>query len=97
MGQGSKELPLRQLKRFGLMPVTYTGYAEETLKDREISKNEVEFALLNPEEIVEGKKGRKIANKIFGNKLLRVVFEVEAKDYIVITAYYTKLERYIGK
>ncbi len=80
------------------MNITYTGYAEEALKAREISKDEVEFALLNPEEIVEGKEGRKIAHKMSGNKLLlRVVFETEAKDYIVITAYYSKPERYLMK
>ncbi len=80
------------------MNITYTDYAEETLKVREISKDEVEFALLNPEEIVEGKEGRKIAHKMSGNKLLlRVVFETEANAYIVITAYYTKPERYLMK
>ncbi len=53
MGQGSTKLPLPRLKRFGPMPVIYTAYAEETLKVREISKDEVEFALLNPEETKE--------------------------------------------
>lgn len=73
------------------MNIIYTDYAEETLKDREISKENVESALLKPIKVVEGKKNRKIAHKIFGNKLLRVIFEVEAKDYIVITAYYREL------
>jgi hypothetical protein len=78
------------------MLIIYTGYAEETLKVREISKGEVEFALLNPEEIVEGKEARKIAHKMSGNKfLLRVVFETHVKTYIVITAYYSKPERYM--
>ena len=79
------------------MNILYTKYAEKAAKVREISKDEVEVALLNPEEIAEGKEGRKIAHKIFGNKLLRVIFEAEANAYIVITAYYTKPERYMGK
>ncbi|MBI2507344.1 hypothetical protein HYV89_00135 [Candidatus Woesearchaeota archaeon] len=46
--------------------------------------------------ITDGKKDRKIAHKLFENKLLRVVFEtVDEKTYKVITAYYTKPERYI--
>ncbi|MBI2141032.1 DUF4258 domain-containing protein [Candidatus Woesearchaeota archaeon] len=79
------------------MNSTYTDYAEETLKDREISKENVELALLKPIILSEGKKGRKIAHKIFGTRLLRVVFETEANAYIVITAYYAKPERYIWK
>lgn len=79
------------------MGISYTAYAEETLKDRGIGKEEIESALTNPAEIVKGKSGRRIAHKIVGDKLLRVVFETEAKDYIVITAYYTKPERYVVK
>lgn len=77
------------------MDIAYTEYAEETLRDREISKENVELALLKPVIILEGKKGRKIAHKIFGDRLLRVVFEAEANAYIVITAYYTKPERHV--
>ncbi len=73
----------------------YTNYSEETLVEREISKTDVENTILNPDIILEGKKRRKIANKIIGEKLLRVVFEGCAKTYIVITAYYTKLARYL--
>ena len=79
------------------MRIAYTNYAEETLIVRKISKGEVELALLNPEEIADGKEGRKIAHKTFGNKLLRVIFETEGNAYIVITAYYTNPERYMGK
>ena len=45
------------------MDVVYTDYAEETLKDREISKEDVKSAFLNPLEIIEGKINRKIAHK----------------------------------
>lgn len=79
------------------MNIIYTDYAEETLKDREISKEGIESTLLNPIRIVEGKKGRKIAHKMFGDKLLRVVFDTEANAYKVITAYYTKPKRYMTK
>ena len=79
------------------MKIVYTDYAEESLTDRKISKKLIEDSLKNPDEIVEGKKNRKIAHKIIGNKLLRIVFEDEenTKTYIVITVYYTKPRRYI--
>lgn len=76
------------------MNIAYTDYAEETLRDRQISKVNIESALLKPCKVVKGKKGRKIAHKMFGDKLLRVIFESDANAYIVITAYYTSPERY---
>jgi hypothetical protein len=80
------------------MLIYYTGYAEDTILDRDISKKEIEEVLLNPDEITLGKKDRKIAHKILSNnKFLRVIFEDHKKAYIVITAYYTKLERYMKK
>ena len=80
------------------MKVEYIPYAEETLLDRGISKKKVELSILKPLEVVDGKSGRKIAHKIFEGKLLRVVFEIEdEKTYKVVTAYYTKPERYIRK
>ena len=77
------------------MDIIYTEYAEDTIEDRKIDKKEIESALLNPDEIVESKKNRKIAHKIVRNKLLRVVFEIEENTYMVITAYYTQPRRYM--
>jgi len=77
------------------MKIVYTDYAEATLIERRISKKEVEDTLLNPSEIVDGKHDRKMAQKRFGNKLLRVIFEIHANAYIVITTYFTKAERHI--
>ena len=79
------------------MKIVYTDYAEETISDRKISKKIIEDALKNPDEIIKGKRGRKIAHKVIRNKLLRVIFEEDAKTYIVITVYYAKPERYMKK
>lgn len=79
------------------MDIIYTDYAEDSISDRNIDKDIIEDALLNPYEIVEGKENRKIAHKIIGNKLLRVIFEIGLKAYIVVTAYYTEPKRYLGK
>lgn len=77
------------------MQIVYTVYAQETLNERNISKEEVELALLVPLEVLAGKRGRSIAHRIVSNKLLRVVFETSDNTYIVITAYYTTISRYV--
>ncbi|MBI2140649.1 DUF4258 domain-containing protein [Candidatus Woesearchaeota archaeon] len=77
------------------MGVIYTRYAEDTIQDRKISKGFIEDALRHPDQEIAGKKGRTIAHKIMGSKLLRVVYEIEGKDYIVVTAYFTHPERYL--
>ena len=77
------------------MEILYADHAEEGMADRKISKQLVEHALKNPDEVVQGKKGRKIAHKLVGERLLRVVFEPKEKAYIAITAYYAAPERYL--
>lgn len=77
------------------MEIEYTEYAENTLLDRKISKELIEKSLKEPDEIIEGKNKRKIAQKIINNKLLRVIFEIKGKAYIIITAYYSDPKRYI--
>ena len=79
------------------MEIRYADHAEEGMTDREISKQLVEKALNNPDDVVQGKKGRKIAHKLVGERLLRVVFEPKEKSYIVITAYYAAPERFVKK
>lgn len=76
------------------MEFEYTDHVEENLVERNLSKKMVEDAVLNPDELAEGSFGRKIANKIIGDKLLRVIYEQENNVYIIITAYYTKPARY---
>ena len=79
------------------MKIIYTDYAEDIISDRKISKKIIEDSLRNPNEIVKGKKNRKIAHKVIRNKLLRVIFEEDAKTYIVITVYYAEHRRYMKK
>ena len=78
-----------------MMNVSYTEYAENTIKDRIISKKMIEEAFKKPDEIVKGKKGRKIIHKLIKDKLLRIVYEPQASTYLVITAYYAKPGRYM--
>jgi len=44
---------------------------------------------------VDGKFGRKIAQRIYGDYVLRVVFEDHPEHILVITAYPARAERYL--
>lgn len=76
------------------MKVEYTDYAEVKIRKRNLSKTQIENVLKNPDKIIESDEGRKIAQKVVGKYLLRVVFEDSGNAYKVITAYYSKPERY---
>ena len=61
----------------------------------EIKEEEVVDTVKNAESIIEGKKGRKIAQKSISKQhMLRVIFEEGNKDILVITLYPTRRERY---
>ena len=76
------------------MKFEYTSHAEENIKERRLDKKLIENVVRNPDKVIIGKFGRKIAQRIIDNKLLRVVYEEKDDIYIIITAYYTYPERY---
>ena len=70
----------------------WTDHIKLQLKERKISKELAENTLDNPDNIINGKEGRKIYQKITGDKLIRVVTEKES----LITAYLTdKINKYM--
>ena len=80
------------------MGFVFTHHALGSIAENQLTKSLVEDALKRPDEIIDGHKGRKIAHKRVGTKLLRVVFqEYPDNVYIVITAYIAKPERYEKK
>lgn len=76
------------------MKIIYTTHAEENIDERKLSKKVIEDVVINPEKVSDSMFGRKIAQKVVGNKLLRVIYGHKGNVYIIITAYYTKSERY---
>lgn len=76
------------------MRIDYTAYAEMKTAKREIARSKIEKTLKNPDKILDGKYGRKIAQKKIGKYVARVVFEEHGNTYKVITAYYSSPERY---
>ncbi len=77
------------------MEIYFTPYAEDTLAERSIDKELVLKSIRDPDEIIDGKLGRKVAHKVIHKKLLRVIFEEEGKSYKVITVYFTSPQRYM--
>jgi len=75
--------------------IVFHPYALYRMSKREIAKADVEETLAAPHSIVGAKFGRKIAQRIYGNYLLRVVFEEHPDHYLVITAYPSRPQRYL--
>jgi hypothetical protein len=79
--------------------VKFSRHAERQLKERNISESIVTSALEKPEQILQSRKGRKIARKMFDKDgkhfLLRVIFSEENDVKKVITVYCTsRIDRY---
>ena len=70
-------------------------YALYKMQKRNINRQKVQKTLEKPDSVVSGKWGRKIAQKIYGRYLIRVIFEEQEDKILVITAYPTKPERYL--
>lgn len=76
------------------MQFEYTGHAEENIRERNLGKNLIEETMICPDKVIETRFGRKIAQKIIDKKLLRVIYKQEENVYIIVTAYFSKPERY---
>ncbi|MFZ2070156.1 MAG: DUF4258 domain-containing protein [Halobacteriota archaeon] len=77
--------------------IKYYKHAEEQLKERKISKKEVEMTIKNPIEVVNRYGNRKIAHRVFDDKLLRVIYEKDGEEIIVISAYRADPRRYLRR
>ncbi|HLD58059.1 MAG TPA: DUF4258 domain-containing protein [archaeon] len=87
------------MERAVLMKIKFEAHAENQIKERLLDKKQIEETLLNPGLIVDSKKNRKIAQKVFQAKgfkfLLRVIYVIENSDFVVISAYRTtRIEKY---
>ena len=82
------------------MKIIFTEHAELKFKDLEkqgfkIAKGQVEDALNMPENLIEGEKGRLIAQRaIDKTHMIRVIYEKEEDSIRVITFYPTRRRKY---
>ncbi len=72
-------------------------HAENQMKERKISKEEVEATIKSPVETVSGYGNRKVAHKMLDNKLLRVIYEKEGKKIIIVSVYRADPQRYLRR
>lgn len=85
------------------MKIVFGLHAKNQFKERRISRKLVRKILQNPDSVLDGKNGRKIAQKIVLEGkfkfLYRVIFEMESKNnFLVVTAYKTSnIKRYLVK
>jgi hypothetical protein len=70
-----------------MKPIIFIQHALDRLKERGISAELATEVIRNPDR-VDSENDRKIAQKLVGGKLLRVIYEEEA-SIIVISAYRT--------
>ncbi len=77
--------------------IVFHPYALYKMDKRGIARADVEETIIEPYSIIETKFARKIAQRIYGEYLLRVVFEEYGDHYLVITAYPARPQRYLRR
>ena len=68
-----------------MKPINYDRHAKKRMKDREVSENETELAIKNPDFCEPSVKGRINAFKFTNGRYLRVTFKEEGDYILVIT------------
>ena len=76
------------------MKLRITKHAEKRMEMYEISESLVKNAMENPNSVVEGHSGRKVAQKKLNGYVLRVIYEEEKGINAIVTVYKAKSERY---
>lgn len=81
------------------LEIIFESHAESQIKERNLSKLDVEEAILNPDQIIASKKNRTIAQKVFSTGrlkfMIRAIYVVEDSKFVVISAYKTtNIEKY---
>ena len=76
--------------------IIFHPYALYKMNMRNLSKLTVIETVTHPHSVADGKYGRKIAQKVYGDYLVRVIFEEYEDHLLIVTAYPSKPERYLG-
>jgi len=72
------------------MAITYTEHANERMKNRAITRSEVEETINHPYFTVPSRLGRFIVVKKYGDKYLKAICEKSNDKITVITVYWTR-------
>lgn len=66
----------------------YTKHAKIRIEQRKLSKDEIEKTVALSDKILPSFKGRMLAQKLFNDKVLEVVYKKEQNILIILTAYW---------
>ena len=74
------------------MKITYTRHAQFRMETRKISKDMVREALTAPDETDTGYKNRKIVYKNFTQGTIKVVYNMEKDNLVIISVMWQEQE-----
>ncbi|MEE8403608.1 MAG: DUF4258 domain-containing protein [Candidatus Hydrothermarchaeaceae archaeon] len=77
------------------MKIIFHPHAIIKLAERNLDKSMVEEGINNPDRVLDGRHGRRIAQKVYGRYVLRIVYEEHKAHILVITAYLARPQRYV--
>ena len=78
-----------------LRDATITDHAAGQMAKREVAEAEVRRVLALPDEVVDVRPGRVVAQAVLGRQLLRVFVDVDREPPEVVTVYLTsKIDKY---
>mgnify|MGYP001591864875 CR=1 FL=1 len=76
------------------MPIKFSDHAKKELKIRGISQKRAIETVNNPEETLPSYKIRRLRQRQFGDKILRVITITEGSRITIVTAYYIRRKKY---
>lgn len=76
------------------MTVSFTAHARARMARYGIDETTVHRALKEPDSVVGGHSGRRIAQLALNGYILRVVFEGPRSSAVVVTVYRARRDRY---
>ena len=66
----------------------YTRHAERRIKQRNLSKTQIEETMLQPDKVLPGFKKRMLGRRDFSGNMLEVVYRQEGDTTVILTAYW---------
>jgi len=79
-----------------LKNIVFHPYALYKMNMRNLSRSTVLETVTHPYSVIDGKYGRRIAQKVQEDHLVRVVFEEHEDHLLIVTAYPSNQKRYLG-
>ncbi|KXA88779.1 hypothetical protein AKJ66_02755 [candidate division MSBL1 archaeon SCGC-AAA259E22] len=76
------------------MGLRITNHAKMRMKKYGISESSLRKGMENPDSVVDGHSGRRIAQRKFNNHVLRIIFEKRKDKNVIVTVYKARRERY---